>query len=95
MTAKPQFGMFVTVSYVVDFIEEVRSFPYLSLGEISGWSWLTEEGKTLKLVEDLGGWTLVGKWIEGVHGWPVKCREIEGNCLGFKSCGNGMVWLGL
>jgi hypothetical protein len=42
MTAKLQFGMFVTVSYVIDFIEEVRVFLYLSLREISGWSWLIE-----------------------------------------------------
>jgi hypothetical protein len=52
--------MFVTVSYVIHFIEEARVFLYLSLGEISGSSWLTE-WKTPKLVEDMDGWTRVGK----------------------------------
>jgi hypothetical protein len=78
MTAKLQFGMFVTASYVIDIIEKVRVFPYLILREISGWSWLME-WKTPKLVEDMGGWMRVGKWIEGVHGRSAKCRNIEGD----------------
>jgi hypothetical protein len=46
--------MFVTVSYVIDFIEEARVFLYLTLGEIKGWSWLMEEWNTSKFVEDIG-----------------------------------------